>query len=936
MLARTLSALVALNYKHETWVLDEGDEPAVRQLCEGIGARHFSRKGLPQFQTHSGQFERACKHGNYNAWLVSYGFAHYDFIANFDPDHIPEPNFLSAVLGHFDDNRVGYVQTAQAYYNQEASFVARGAAEESYGYYSVIQAAASRYGYPVVTGCHTTHRVTALQSVNGFAAHPADDVLITRNYREAGWRGVYLPEILARGLAPVSWRSYIDQQRRWARSLLDLKLRRSYSSRPAHALIQAMQGVRYFLDGFCILSLAFLIVLALAGVRSALPALGIAAEAGCVFFLTNLYKQRFYLDPATECGIPWRAYLLRLVKWPYTFAAVFDVITKRPFGYTTTRKDGIARRESTVMAPQLILAFAIASAWVVGWVTGHIVNSSLHLLAGLGVAIPLAAAATGRIRFPAAYDRKLLSVSPRCRILGGVDLLLGFSIAVFFLLWPLRTLGGTAALQDSARHLMNGVFIYDLFRTGHVFDPLRFAHQYFARFPALSMPYHPPVFPALEAVLFAAFDVRFTVARLAIALTVSLSAFLLYRLVLNHGASALIAATVCGSFLFLDMSAYLEQDIMLEFPALVFVLAAMLSLQRMEVRGFSWGAGVSFGLWAVAGMFTKQTVFVALVPFLYFALMRNRMAFARPAVWAGAAISAASGILLALVSIRVGLRGIPHNWAPMSLTDAIVHNCNYYLQAMPGGLRLFVLATVASAVLILWRTSIQGLFNRATWFYLAWMTAALTIVLVSPAYDSRYLFFAMPPLVALTCELMQRAFSALFPPAKSAVLVAVAGGVFCVLHLVQTPVWLTGPDIAARRISDAGMNSVMYSGSSNGAFTFATRLFHPDLRAAVLRADKLLDHDVLTDKFEELARTYALDAVAIESPRAEDMDWQLRMSNSKTLKFWFRQEIDSSFPFMRATLFVFRVSDQSRSPQRLLHERIDTLGKNETFSLDIP
>ena len=54
-------------------------------------------------------------------------------------------------------------------------------------------------GYPVVIGCHNTHRVTALQEVGGFAPHH-DDLLITLFYRARGWQGVYVPRILARVL----------------------------------------------------------------------------------------------------------------------------------------------------------------------------------------------------------------------------------------------------------------------------------------------------------------------------------------------------------------------------------------------------------------------------------------------------------------------------------------------------------------------------------------------------------------------------------------------------------------------------------------------------------------------------------------------------------------------------------------------------------------
>jgi cellulose synthase (UDP-forming) len=80
-------------------------------------------------------------------------------------------------------------------------------------------------GYPIIVGCHNTHRVSALKQVGGFAPHDDDNLLITLFYRVKGWRGVYVPQILARGLTPADWSSYLRQQRRWARSVLDIKFR---------------------------------------------------------------------------------------------------------------------------------------------------------------------------------------------------------------------------------------------------------------------------------------------------------------------------------------------------------------------------------------------------------------------------------------------------------------------------------------------------------------------------------------------------------------------------------------------------------------------------------------------------------------------------------------------------------------------------------------
>src|SRR5262245_60445251 len=200
MLEETVNALIKLDYPHDTWVLDEGDDEEVKALCRRLGSLHFSRKNFSHYQTDNGTFKAHSKHGNYNAWLTEVGYDRYEIITAFDPDHVPAPTFLLNTLGYFEDPGVGYVQAAQAYYNQKASFIARGAAEETYEYYSCTQMAAYKLGQPAVIGCHNTHRVTALREVGGFAAHDADDLLIGLLYRGHGWRGVYVPRILARGV----------------------------------------------------------------------------------------------------------------------------------------------------------------------------------------------------------------------------------------------------------------------------------------------------------------------------------------------------------------------------------------------------------------------------------------------------------------------------------------------------------------------------------------------------------------------------------------------------------------------------------------------------------------------------------------------------------------------------------------------------------------
>ncbi|HSF30350.1 MAG TPA: glycosyltransferase [Candidatus Tectomicrobia bacterium] len=414
MLAETLQALVALDYPHDTWVLDEGDDVDVKALCARLGVRHFSRRGVPAYQTAEGRFQARTKHGNYNAWLAASGCGPYDLLLNIDPDHVPTPTFLREVLGYFDDPRIGYVQVAQAYYNQGASFIARGAAEETYDYYAATQMASAALGFPIVTGCHTVHRVAALQQVGGFAPHDADDLLITVLYRRAGWHGVYLPQILARGLTPVDWTGYLTQQRRWARSVLDIKCRvypRLAGGLPwRERLLGALHGL-YYLQGLATgAGLGLLAVMLASGCTPQFLTDGMLWRVAGLYAVlqgTEFYRQRFFLGGRAERGLHWRAGLLQLAKWPYLGLALLDVVLNRTYPYQLTRKVRTAGTRHLVVRAHLPVVLLLGLAWGVGLAAGHPLPGILHLWTAGLILVFLALMATDWWHFPPPYDRRL-------------------------------------------------------------------------------------------------------------------------------------------------------------------------------------------------------------------------------------------------------------------------------------------------------------------------------------------------------------------------------------------------------------------------------------------------------------------------------------------------------------------------------------------------
>jgi hypothetical protein len=414
MLELTLEAMAGMDVPHDTWVLDEGDEPAVRALCIRLGAHHFSRRHHPELRSTSGALAVATKHGNYNAWLQVTGYSRYDVVVSFDPDHVPERQYLQRVLGYFVDPEVGYVQVPQVYYNQDASWIARGAAEETYDYYSAHQMASYGLGHPIVVGSHTAHRVSALEEVGGFAAHDADDLLITLLYRGTGWRGVYVPETLAAGLTPTSWAVYMRQQARWTRSVLDIKLRAlpgvagrlSFVER----VIGALHGVFYLRP--LTIPLSYLLLAWLIGTRG-LPEFiaprSLLVLLGLVVSLTiiGMFRQRFYLDPDRERGFHWRAVVLQFAKWPAQLTAIWQAIRGKHVGYAVTLKIVSSSGRELVLWPHLAAAVLLAEAWIFGAVLEPPVSPVRTLLAAIVVLASGALAWSEAWRYPPAFDPAL-------------------------------------------------------------------------------------------------------------------------------------------------------------------------------------------------------------------------------------------------------------------------------------------------------------------------------------------------------------------------------------------------------------------------------------------------------------------------------------------------------------------------------------------------
>ncbi|MFE4642770.1 glycosyltransferase [Streptomyces sp. NPDC056730] len=176
MVTKTLEAALRIRHRGpmHVWLLDEGDDPAVKEVCARLGVYHFSRKGGAKWNQAMGAHRAKTKHGNYNAWLDAHG-DDYEFFASVDTDHVPMPNYLERMLGYFRDPDVGFVIGPQVYGNYD-TFVTKAAESQQFLFHALIQRAGNRYGAPMLVGTSNAVRIRALKQIGGLYDSITEDM----------------------------------------------------------------------------------------------------------------------------------------------------------------------------------------------------------------------------------------------------------------------------------------------------------------------------------------------------------------------------------------------------------------------------------------------------------------------------------------------------------------------------------------------------------------------------------------------------------------------------------------------------------------------------------------------------------------------------------------------------------------------------------------
>lgn len=297
---RLIDAVALLNYptdKLEIQVLDDSTDETVSIIADRIA--HYQRQGVPI------EHVRRPERTGFKAGALAYGltFAKGEFVAIFDADFVPDPDFLLKTVPHFTDPKVGIVQTRWEHLNENFSLMTQLQAFGLNAHFTIEQSGRYEAGYLAnFNGTGGVWRKSAIADAGGWQSDTlTEDLDLSYRAQLRGWKFVYREDIGSPAELPVAMNALKSQQYRWMKGAAECarKLFRQVLRTPGVSFSMKLHAF------FHLFSSATFILVLLLGIMS-VPLIYIRnqhPEWEWAFYVINLFQFNL-LILITFYGIP--------------------------------------------------------------------------------------------------------------------------------------------------------------------------------------------------------------------------------------------------------------------------------------------------------------------------------------------------------------------------------------------------------------------------------------------------------------------------------------------------------------------------------------------------------------------------------------------------------------------------------------------------------
>jgi cellulose synthase/poly-beta-1,6-N-acetylglucosamine synthase-like glycosyltransferase len=218
---RLLDAVCKLDYPREKLdiqLLDDSTDETV-EVARGLVDR-YAALGHPVRYLHRDN-RQGFKAGALEQGLKT---ARGEFVAIFDADFVPPPDFLLKCIHHFTDPKIGMVQTRWTHINRNYSLLTEVEAILLDGHFVLEHSGRARSGvFFNFNGTAGMWRRAAIDEAGGWQHDTlTEDTDLSYRAQLKGWKFLYLQDVECPAELPVEMTAFKTQQARWAKGLIQV------------------------------------------------------------------------------------------------------------------------------------------------------------------------------------------------------------------------------------------------------------------------------------------------------------------------------------------------------------------------------------------------------------------------------------------------------------------------------------------------------------------------------------------------------------------------------------------------------------------------------------------------------------------------------------------------------------------------------------------
>lgn len=221
---RLISACASFDYPihlFEIQVLDDSTDDTKEIVARKVN--QIKKQNINITHIH-----RTDRHG-FKAGALANGLetAKGEFIAIFDADFVPKPDFINRLLPYFENQKIAFVQSRWGHLNRDYSFLTLFQSFSLDAHFAIDQLARSNSDYVFnFNGTAGMWRKSAIIDAGGWQADTlTEDMDLSYRAFLRGWSAHYAGDVEAPAELPVSFTAYRRQQYRWARGSLECAIK---------------------------------------------------------------------------------------------------------------------------------------------------------------------------------------------------------------------------------------------------------------------------------------------------------------------------------------------------------------------------------------------------------------------------------------------------------------------------------------------------------------------------------------------------------------------------------------------------------------------------------------------------------------------------------------------------------------------------------------